>query len=115
MMHKIRSVMGLRDDCHALTGAIELDEGFFETVDRDRDREEPNKRGRGSQKRTTVLAMVESKANPGNTNVNRPDRKVKYLKMKVIENLRSGTINQGIEAGVDQGTHVTTDDYPSSK
>jgi len=36
MMHKIRSVLGLRDDGHTLTYAIELDEGFFETVVRDR-------------------------------------------------------------------------------
>lgn len=115
MMHKIRSVMGLRDDTHALTEAIELDEGFFETVDRDRNKEEPNKRGRGSQRQTTVLVMVESKDNPDNAKKNRPDKKVKYLKMKVINNLRSETINQKIEAGVDKGTHVTTDDYSSYK
>lgn len=115
MMHKIRSVMGLRDDTHTLAVAIELDEGFFETVDRDRDREEPNKRGRGSQRQTTVLVMVESKDNPDNKKKNRPDKKVKYLKMKVINNLRSETINQKIEAGVDKGTHVTTDDYSSYK
>jgi hypothetical protein len=59
--------------------------------------------------------MVESKDNPGNTKKNRPDKKVKYLKMKVIENLRSETINEKIGAGVDQGTHVTTDDYSSYK
>jgi len=115
MMHKIRSVMGLRDDTHTLTDAIELDEGFFETVDRDRDREEPNKRGRGSQKQTTVLVMVESKDSPDNKNKNGPGKKVKYLKMKVIENLRAETINEELEAGVEPGTHVTTDDYPSYK
>lgn len=89
--------------------------GFFETVDRDRDKDEPNKRGRGSQKQTTVLVMVESKNNPENTNKHRPSKKVKYLKMKVIENLRSETLNGKIEAGVDPGTHVTTDNYSSYK
>lgn len=113
MMHKIRSVMGLRDDTCLLTEAIELDEGFFETVDPDRDRDEPKKRGRGSQKQTTVLVMVESKHDPDNRNRHRPDKKVKYLKMKVIENLRSETINQEIETGVEAGTKVDTDDYPS--
>ena len=107
--------MGLRDDGYELTEAIELDEGFFETVDPGRDRDEPIKRGRGSQKQTTVLVMVESKHNPDNRNRHRPDKKVKYLKMKVIENLRSETINQEIEAGVEAGTQVDTDDYSSYK
>lgn len=115
MMHKIRSVMGLRDDGYSLMGSIELDEGFFETVDRDRDKDEPNKRGRGSQKQTTVLVMVESKENPSNTNKNRPDKKVKYLKMKVIANLKSETINEKIVSGVLPTTKVTTDDYSSYK
>jgi hypothetical protein len=59
--------------------------------------------------------MVESKRNPDNKNKNRPDKIVKYLKMKVIENLRSKTINEEIETGVSKGTHVTTDDYRSYK
>ena len=55
MIHKIRSVMGLRDDEYQLTDSIELDEGFFETVNKNLSKEETNKRGRGSQKQTTVL------------------------------------------------------------
>ncbi len=115
MMHKIRSVMGLRDDTYQLTDTIELDEGFFETVDRDKDKDEPNKRGRGSQKQTKVLVMIESKHNPENINKNRPDKKVKYLKMKVIENLRAETINQELESSVKPDTNVATDDYSSYK
>lgn len=115
MMHKIRSVMGLRDDTYQLTDTIELDEGFFETVNRDKDKEEPNKRGRGSQKQAKVLVMVESKHNPENINKNRPDKSVKYLKMKVIENLRAETINQELESSVKPDTNVDTDDYPSYK
>jgi hypothetical protein len=29
-MHRIRSLMGNRDDLYPLTGMIEFDEGFFE-------------------------------------------------------------------------------------
>ncbi len=115
MMHKIRAVMGLRDDTYQLTDAIELDEGFFETVDREREKDEPNKRGRGSQKQTIVLVMVESEQNPENKNKHKPDKKVKYLKMKVIENLSSETINKEIETEVSKGTEVVTDDYRSYK
>ena len=50
MLHKIRSVMGLRDDEYELSGEVELDDGFFETVSPGRDREQPLKRGRGSER-----------------------------------------------------------------
>ena len=33
MVHKRSSVMGLRDNLYALGNEIELDDGFFETVD----------------------------------------------------------------------------------
>jgi hypothetical protein len=61
MAHKIRSVMGLRDDLYALENEIELDDGFFETVDIHRNTSEPPKRVRGSQRQTTVLVMADSK------------------------------------------------------
>lgn len=88
MMHKIRSVMGLRDHEYQLTDSIELDEGFFETVNKNLSKEETNKRARGSQKQTTVLVMIQSKENKDNKNKNRPDKKVGYLKMKVIHKFK---------------------------
>ena len=60
MMHKLRAVMGLRDDQYVLHGEVELDEGFFETVDINRDYSKPLKRGRGSEKQTKVLVSTES-------------------------------------------------------
>ena len=59
--------MGLRDDEYQLTDSIELDEGFFETVNKNLSKEETNKRARGSQKQTTVLVMIQSKENKDNT------------------------------------------------
>lgn len=115
MMHKIRSVMGLRDAEHQLSNWIELDEGFFETVDINRDKQASNKRGRGSQKQTKVLVMIESEPNDKNENIHRPDKKVGYLKMKVIENLASETINKEIEKGVKEGTNSVSDNYSSYK
>jgi hypothetical protein len=83
--------MGLRDNEYKLTESIELDEGFFETVNKNLSKDEINKRGRGSQKQTTV-------------------------KMKVIHNLKSETIiNQKIETGVEPSTDVVTDSYSSYK
>jgi hypothetical protein len=53
--------MRLRDNLYTLGNEIELDDGFFETVDINRDHDEPLKRGSGSQRQTTVLVMAESK------------------------------------------------------
>jgi hypothetical protein len=61
MAHKIRSVMGLRDDLYILENEIELDDGFFETVYIHRNTSELLKRGRSSQRQTTVLVRDESK------------------------------------------------------
>jgi hypothetical protein len=56
MAHKIRSIMGLRNDKHQLGKEIELDHGFFETVCIRKDVDEPLKRGKGSQRQTKVLS-----------------------------------------------------------
>ncbi len=50
MVHKLRSVMGLRDEAYQLNEEIELDEGFFDTISITRDKPEPLKRERGSQR-----------------------------------------------------------------
>lgn len=113
MMHKLRSVMGLRDNKYDLKNAIELDEGFFETVNIDFSKDQKLKRGRGSQRQTKVLVMIESKHNSTNDNKNRPDKAARYLKMKVIPNLEANTINKKIEDFVVQGTTIDTDDSTS--
>jgi DNA-binding XRE family transcriptional regulator/DNA-directed RNA polymerase subunit RPC12/RpoP len=86
MAHKIRSVMGLRDDRYILSNEIELDDGFFETVDISRNINEPLKRGRGSQRQSTVLVMAESRE-VELTELNKKykhHKKFGFLKMKVI-------------------------------
>jgi DNA-directed RNA polymerase subunit RPC12/RpoP len=86
MMHKIRSVMGLRDDEYSLEKEVELDDGFFETVSITRKKDEPLKRGRGSQKQTTVLVMAESKPVEDEKLSEKYACKKKFgfLKMKVV-------------------------------
>ncbi|OIP84503.1 MAG: hypothetical protein AUK44_02245 [Porphyromonadaceae bacterium CG2_30_38_12] len=62
--------MGQRDAQYTLSGMIELDEGFFSTERDENEKTEPLKRGRGSQKKSKVLVMVESQQveNPKNQN-----------------------------------------------
>lgn len=106
MAHKIRSVMGLRDDRYTLGNVIELDDGFFETVDIRRDPSEPLKRGRGSQRQTTVLVMAESQEVEVNDRNKKyaHQKKLGFVKMKVItggfsEKLFTPQVNQHVEKG----------------
>src|SRR5574344_1937180 len=61
MLHKLRSVMGQRDEKYKLFGTIELDEGYFTTEDLTSENESL-KRGIGSQRKAKVLVMVESES-----------------------------------------------------
>lgn len=116
MLHKIRSIMGLRDDEYRLNDTVELDEGFFETVSPKTSQKETTKRGRGSQKQTKVFVMVESKEVMNDKhNKHKPNKKVGFLKMKVIHNLRSETINEVVEKSIKKETNTISDDYTTYK
>lgn len=116
MMHKIRSVMGLRDDKYLLKGGIEIDEGYFESVNF-RQELGGNKRGRGSEKQTKVLVMVESQeikeSDDDNDKKGKPSKKVGFLKMKVIKSLKSAAINEKIENSIELGSDTLSDNYSS--
>jgi hypothetical protein len=51
MLHKLRQVMGNRDERYSLKGIVELDEGYFSTERPEEEKNKPVKRGRGSRKR----------------------------------------------------------------
>lgn len=111
MVHKLRSVMGLRDEAYQLNEEIELDEGFFETVSITRDKSEPLKRGRGSQRQTTVLVSIESRDAKENHNPKKHGKKkqVGYLKMKVIESLKKEEVTNAVKESVKKGTKIVSD------
>ncbi|SNA88603.1 transposase [Flavobacterium psychrophilum] len=121
MMHKIRRVMSKRDEKYQLKGCIEFDEGFFERVDnkdiiKEKENENsqkstPNKRGRGSEKQAKVLVMVESEPSISAPKKGKPNRKVGYLKMVVMEDLKSETINKEVGKSVDKTASVLSDGY----
>jgi len=122
MVHKVRRVMGKRDGKYQLTGHTGIDEGFFERVDdkgaiaenkqKNTPGDEKNKkRGRGSERQTKVLVMVESKPVGGGVAQGKPNRKAGYLKMKVMEDLKAGSISQVINKDVGAGATAQTDGY----
>ncbi|WP_103864966.1 IS1595 family transposase [Aquimarina sp. I32.4] len=111
MVHKLRSVMGLRDEQYELGEEIELDEVFFETVSITRDKTEPLKRGRGSQRQSTVLVAAESRVEEQNYNPkkHRTKKRVGYLKMMVIESLKKEDLAVVVKEKVKKNTKIVSD------
>jgi hypothetical protein len=113
MLHKLRIAMGKRDAQYTLSGQIELDEGFFSTQVKPEEKNKPLKRGRGSQKKSKVLVMVESKEVEGKTTKKGKPRKVGFLKMQIIPDLKSETINDQVDICISKETALITDDSTS--
>ena len=59
LMHKIRTVMGKRDDLYLLKGMVEYDEAYVEKATK-RMAQDRLKRGKGSQKQAIVAVASES-------------------------------------------------------
>jgi hypothetical protein len=112
MLHKLRKTMGKRDGEYILAGRIELDEGYFSTETPESEKDKPLKRGCGSQRKSKVLVMAESTfAEP--EKIGDKSRRVGYLKMKVIEDLKKETINTQVQELASNVTEIDTDDSAS--
>lgn len=114
MIHKLRSVMGKRDDKYTLSGNVELDEGFFSTEIPDCQKGEKLKSGAGSQKKTKVLVIAESTPEINPKNVTKPN-KVGHIKMIVIPDLKAATIDDKTVNSVSSESCITTDASCSHK
>jgi predicted RNA-binding Zn-ribbon protein involved in translation (DUF1610 family) len=112
MVHKLRETMGKRDGEYVLAGRIELDEGYFSTETPKEEKVNALKRGRGSQQKSKVLVMAESEFVQSPQQGQKP-RRVGYLKMKVIDNLKSETINEQVKMLASNVTAIDTDDSSS--
>lgn len=118
-MHKVRCAMGKRDAQYKLNGTVEIDDAFFVTVDLDRDKDEELKRGRGSQRTTKVLVMVESEPvnkqamieKYGKETKYNKDRKMGYVKMVVVDDLSEATINAEAKESLNDNVVAVTDDW----
>lgn len=108
MVHKLRAAMGKRDGEYILAGQIELDDGYFSTERKVEQKHEELKRGRGSQKKTKVLVMAESVKIELPKKGKKP-RRVGYLKMKVIEDLKKESITPLVKSLVHSSSSIDTD------
>lgn len=125
MMHKIRLVMGKRDDLHTLSGGIEADEAYYSTRYSGQENEFTNqkeelKRGKGSQKKTAVLVMA-SYVKMSQAELMKQkgtlQSKPKFIKMKVVEDGTSKELKKTSEASVSIDSNFKTDkgkSYPKA-
>jgi hypothetical protein len=112
MMQKIRSTMGYRDSLYRLNDVIEVDEGFFESVNTDKNtQDKKRKRGRGSQKQSKVLVMSSTEYTGKRKNKNQKVSKFRYVKMIVLDDLKSKTINKEVKEYISQESVVKTDKF----
>ena len=114
MVHKLRDVMGKRDGGCPLHGDMEVDEGFFSTETPEEQKDCPLKRGRGSQRKTSVLVMAESclpKMPPAK--MYSTPKSVGHIKMQVIDDFKASAITGKIKQGTDGNADVTTDGFSS--
>ena len=114
MSHKLRAAMGNRDEMYQLSDVIELDEGFFSTKMKDSEKGNRLKRGGGSQKKSKVLVMAESKpVEQGATKKKGKPRKVGHIKMTVINDLKSNTIDDFVSQYVSKESTIVSDNSTS--
>lgn len=116
MMHKLRSVMGLRDSQYLLEGVIELDDAFYKThKEKAEDESEHQKRGRGSQGKSKVLVMSKVDPKQGRPKKNRKSSAFRYVRMAVIPDSSSDTMNREITETVFSESKIKTDGWPGFK
>lgn len=107
LMHRIRSLMGKREDMYSLTGMIEFDEGFFETAFSQNGRS-LLKRGKGSQRQENVAVLAESTPLE-NLETGEKSSHCRYFKMKVMETQKSEAVNNLISSSVSRDSVVFSD------
>ncbi len=107
LMHRIRTLMGKRDDLYSLTGMIEFDEGFFKVATPEKEHQRL-KRGKGSQRLENVGVMVESTPLV-DINTGIESKHCRYFKLKALDTQKSESINTLFQNNVTSDSVVFTD------
>jgi hypothetical protein len=112
LQQRIRIMMSSADDQSVgLSGEIEMDDAFITAITprtkHDKDDDDLPKRGRGSQRKQSVVVMVESEPN------NSEKGKCGILKMIVTESINSPAINEIRNTMLKNVHTVRTDAHPA--
>lgn len=113
MVNKIRIVMGNRDAKYSLNGNIEMDDAYFEIVNLDKPERTKLNFGRGSDKQLKVLITVESTPvtrADGKIHKHKPMKRMGYVKMQVIDNLKNESVNYEVAKMVNPETAIIESD-----
>jgi transposase-like protein/DNA-directed RNA polymerase subunit RPC12/RpoP len=117
MMQKLRKTMGIRDQEYQLDKIVELDEGFFESVDTEKSKEDEKdeklKRGRGSQRQTKVIVMASTAHTLTVTKEHKKPTKLRYVKMVVVNDLKARTIEKEVRSKIKRDSLIKTDNFKS--
>ena len=108
LMHRIRVLMGKRDDIFKLTGMIEFDEGFFEIATPEKARKNL-KRGKGSQRQEDVGVIAESTPLV-DISTGIESKQCRYFKMKVLDSQKAESVNTLIQDNIISDSVVFTDE-----
>jgi hypothetical protein len=112
LVNKLRDVMGKRDNKYKLQGQIELDNAFITTLIPENQKDEPLKRGVGSQKQSKVVVMTESEF-VENPKTDKKPKRVSHIKMHIVNNLSADTLTATLKGQVDAMAEITSDDSTS--
>lgn len=107
LMHKIRAIMGKRDDLYLLKGMVEYDEAYVEKATK-KVVQERLKRGKGSQKQAIVAVASES------TPLEDPLSGKKsshcgFFKMKVLGDVTKESVEEFVKESIDSKAVLFTD------
>jgi hypothetical protein len=108
LCHKIRIVMGKRDDEYKLVDMVEYDEAYV-TKATPAKRKKNLSRGRGTQQKAKVATMAESTILE-DFETGELSKSCKYFKMKKIDNLKAKTAEKLIKDLIDKNAVIQTDD-----
>ncbi|MFC3414100.1 IS1595-like element ISAhi1 family transposase [Algoriphagus hitonicola] len=107
LMHKIRAIMGKRDDLYLLKGMVEYDEAYVEKATK-KVVQERLKRGKGSQKQAIVAVASES------TPLEDPlsgkmSSHCGFLKMKALGDVTRESVEEFVKESIDSKSALFTD------
>lgn len=107
LMHRIRSLMGRREDLYSLSDMIEFDEGFFKTACKQIERNNL-KRGKGSQRVENVGVLAESTPLE-NIEDGTISNHCRYFKMKALDTQKAESVNDFLQKNVSSDSVIFSD------
>lgn len=107
VMHRLRKVMGNRDDLYQLSDMVEFDEGYFEKQVPENTRSNL-KRGRGSERQVNVAVMAES-VPVEDLGSGKTSNQCRYFKMKVLKSHGAAEVDSLIKNTLDSKAVVFSD------